>query len=244
LSFRIVCALPFVFAASAASAAVQHSRAVPPESPAVHAGTVPASVRTVSAASRNTAVAVLAKDVTRSVTAPAKAARISAALPPASSADDQARAEVTSAQEVPTTQPAIPSSRMQAVEKVASVSPPPSRRDLDGDVRCVAQAVYHEARGESARGQRAVADVVMNRARSGRWGSGACAVVNAPRQFSNRWSWRAPQLGVAAWDQAISIARDAVAGAVGVSSRLMNFRAASMGAGGLGALRIGNHVFW
>lgn len=115
---------------------------------------------------------------------------------------------------------------------------------LDSSTKCVAMAIYHEARGEPIRGQRAVADVVMNRARSGRWGSNACSVVNAPSQFSNRWSWRSPVQGVAAWDRALEIARDAVSGAVGVSSRLMNFRAASMGAGSRSFMRLGNHVFW
>jgi len=119
-----------------------------------------------------------------------------------------------------------------------------ARSDIDSATRCVAMAVYHEARGEPVRGQRAVADVVVNRARSGRWGSGACSVVNAPRQFSNRWSWSAPVPGVASWDRAITIARDALSGVVGVSSRLMNFRAASMGAGSRSFLRLGNHVFW
>ena len=168
--------------------------------------------------------------------------KLSAAVPP-----EQVAPEMAAAATVSPTEQTIPVKTTEAVERVASSSPAPEarpvRRDLDGDVKCVAQAVFHEARGESVQGQRAVADVVMNRARSGRWGGSACAVVNAPSQFSNRWSWRAPQIGVEAWDRAVSIARDAVAGAVGVSSRLMNFRAARLG-GGVRALRIGNHVFW
>lgn len=120
----------------------------------------------------------------------------------------------------------------------------PALPDMNRDVRCVAMAIYHEARGEPLKGQKAVADVVMNRARSGKWGSGPCAVVDAPRQFSNRSSWSAPRAGVPAWDRAISIAKDAVNGAIHVSSRLLNFRAARMGAGGRSPLRIGAHIFW
>ncbi len=120
----------------------------------------------------------------------------------------------------------------------------PSLPDMNRDVRCVAMAVYHEARGESLKGQKAVADVVMNRTRSGKWGRNPCSVVDAPRQFSNRSSWSAPRAGVPAWDRAISIAKDAVSGAVHVSSRLLNFRAARMGAGGRSPLRIGAHIFW
>lgn len=115
---------------------------------------------------------------------------------------------------------------------------------LDRDTRCLAQAVFHESRGEPLRGQRAVADVVVNRARSGRWGSDVCSVVDAPSQFSGRWHWRMPQVGVPEWDRAIEIAHDALSGVVGVSARLMNFRAASMGAGGGSPMRIGRHMFW
>jgi N-acetylmuramoyl-L-alanine amidase len=168
--------------------------------------------------------------------------KLSAAVPP-----EQVPSEMPVVATVSPTEQTSPVKMTEAVERIASPSPAPEarplRRDMDGDVKCVAQAVFHEARGESVQGQRAVADVVMNRARSGRWGGSACAVVNAPSQFSNRWSWRAPQIGVEAWDRAVSIARDAVAGAIGVSSRLMNFRAARLG-GGVRALRIGNHVFW
>lgn len=120
----------------------------------------------------------------------------------------------------------------------------PALPDMNRDVRCVAMAIYHEARGESLKGQKAVADVVMNRTRSGKWGRNPCAVVDAPRQFSNRSSWSAPRAGVPAWDRAILIAKDAVNGAIHVSSRLMNFRAARMGAGGRSPLRIGAHIFW
>ena len=109
-------------------------------------------------------------------------------------------------------------------------------------VRCVAQAVYHEARGESYQGQQAVADVVANRARSGRWGD-HCGVVNAPKQFSGRSKWSAPKPGVPAWDRAIDIARRVVSGTVLVSSRYRNFRHVSMG-GPKGASVIGRHVFW
>lgn len=167
--------------------------------------------------------------------------RLSSAMPPELASSD-IRLAVVAVQAVP----AIQSVRAPATVERAAPAPAPrvGRADLDGDVRCVAQAVFHEARGESVQGQRAVADVVMNRARSGRWGGSACAVVNAPNQFSNRWSWRAPQIGVEQWDRAVSIARAAVSGAVSVSSHLMNFRAARMGGGGLRSLRIGNHVFW
>lgn len=42
---------------------------------------------------------------------------------------------------------------------------------------CLAQAIYHEARGESAAGQLAVANVIVNRARSERYPSSLCGVI-------------------------------------------------------------------
>lgn len=209
------------------------SRALPPE-----AAAGPAVVQKASFTPAGNASDLLGKPSGRVAGADAHqmtGGRFSQALPPAEVA----------VQAAPQPRPAPV--RVAKVESEETPAATPVRRqtaDLDGDVRCVAQAVYHEARGEPMRGQRAVADVVMNRARSGRWGKSACAVVNAPRQFSNRSSWRMPQIGLPDWDRAISIARDAVAGAVSVSSRLMNFRAAYMGAAGSSPVRIGGHVFW
>lgn len=47
----------------------------------------------------------------------------------------------------------------------------------DTERECLAQAIYHEARGESAFGQRAVANVIVNRARSDRYPSTLCGVI-------------------------------------------------------------------
>ena len=46
---------------------------------------------------------------------------------------------------------------------------------------CVAQAVYHEARGESDLGKRAVAHVVLNRVKQQH--KTPCEVLKQPRQF-------------------------------------------------------------
>jgi hypothetical protein len=42
---------------------------------------------------------------------------------------------------------------------------------------CLAQAIYHEARGESTTGQLAVANVIVNRARSGKFPDTLCGVI-------------------------------------------------------------------
>lgn len=48
---------------------------------------------------------------------------------------------------------------------------------LDDERRCLAQAMYYEARSEKVLGQLAVADVVMNRVESRRYPSTICGVV-------------------------------------------------------------------
>ena len=60
----------------------------------------------------------------------------------------------------------------------------PSKASDKVQATCLALAVYYESRGESIRGQRAVASVIVNRARSGRFPDTACGVVFQPKQFS------------------------------------------------------------
>lgn len=52
------------------------------------------------------------------------------------------------------------------------------------DAFCMAKNIYHEARGESYEGKLAVAQVTINRLKSGRWGDSVCSVVMSPYQFS------------------------------------------------------------
>ena len=56
--------------------------------------------------------------------------------------------------------------------------------ELSRDMRCLAQAVYFEARGEPLTGQLAVARVVINRAGSGLYPADYCSVVTQRAQFS------------------------------------------------------------
>ncbi len=55
----------------------------------------------------------------------------------------------------------------------------------EAERNCLAQAIYHEARGESAAGQLAVANVIVNRARSAKFPSTLCGVIyqNAEKGF-------------------------------------------------------------
>jgi spore germination cell wall hydrolase CwlJ-like protein len=54
----------------------------------------------------------------------------------------------------------------------------PAQQQIDARQQsCLAQAIYYEARGESQRGQIAVAEVIMNRVRSGYYPNSVCGVV-------------------------------------------------------------------
>jgi hypothetical protein len=73
---------------------------------------------------------------------------------------------------------------------------------------CLAKAVYFEARGETLEGQLAVAEVVLNRARSGRYPPSICGVVTQPAQFSFIRAGRFPAVDPSSdcWKKALAIA--------------------------------------
>lgn len=80
---------------------------------------------------------------------------------------------------------------------------------MDADMRCLAGAVYFEARGEPLSGQLAVAQVIINRTEDRRFPRSYCAVVAQPGQFSFMRGSRMPAVreGTNAWDRAVAIAR-------------------------------------
>jgi hypothetical protein len=55
---------------------------------------------------------------------------------------------------------------------------------MDKEQRCIADAIYHEARGESFEGMMAVANVIVNRMKSPLFPNTACGVVYQRKQFS------------------------------------------------------------
>lgn len=103
-------------------------------------------------------------------------------------------------------------------------------------VTCLALAVYYESRGESLRGQRAVASVVMNRVRSPRFPDTVCEVIFQRGQFSFVRPNLAPR--GPSWDRALEIAADYIERPTGDIPHL-NFTNSRS----LKGLRIGNHVF-
>lgn len=83
---------------------------------------------------------------------------------------------------------------------------------LSKEERCLASAVYFEAKGESLAGQLAVARVVLARANSGRFPSTLCGVVLQKGQFSfvRGASLPAVQMGSVDWRNAVAISNIAL----------------------------------
>ena len=85
--------------------------------------------------------------------------------------------------------------------------------------RCLANAIYFEARGEPVRGQMAVAQVVLNRVFSGYYPNSVCGVVyqNAQRHLRCQFTFACDGIPdritePAAWERARTIAADALDG--------------------------------
>ncbi len=87
------------------------------------------------------------------------------------------------------------------------------------EFRCMATAIYHEARGESIEGQVAVGQVIMNRVRSDYYPNTICGVV-----FQGQWNRNACQFSFACdgrtdapkegklWNVAIDVAKKVISG--------------------------------
>ncbi|MDY6944511.1 MAG: cell wall hydrolase [Pseudomonadota bacterium] len=145
-----------------------------------------------------------------------------------------------------------------------------SRSSLDGsridaarararDIRCLAENIYFEARGETLRGQYAVAEVTMNRLASPYFPATVCDVVHDTRWDTARkrlvahFSWTAFKLrlesGSPEWQQAMDVAtvvydghyEPIVPGALFYHATYVNpYWASSKRL----VARVGNHIFY
>lgn len=77
--------------------------------------------------------------------------------------------------------PAIPPSAESLEAMVAAMSHAEPESD---DLRCIATGVYFESANQALEGQLAVANVIINRAESGRFAPTPCAVLTQRGQFS------------------------------------------------------------
>jgi N-acetylmuramoyl-L-alanine amidase len=117
----------------------------------------------------------------------------------------------------------------------------------DEQLRCLAGAIYFEARGEPLSGQLAVAEVILNRANSGRFAKSACGVVTQPGQFSFVRGGRIPDVADnARWRTAVAVARVAMKDAWDSdAAKALYFNAGrSPNRGLVRVAAIGNHTFY
>ena len=86
--------------------------------------------------------------------------------------------------------------------------------ELSSEMRCLAGAIYFEAKGQTLPGQLAVGRVVVNRTKSGRFPDSYCGVVYQRSQFSFVRGSAMPAIrtGSRAWHQAVAIAQIADTG--------------------------------
>jgi spore germination cell wall hydrolase CwlJ-like protein len=128
-------------------------------------------------------------------------------------------------------------------EKVAATEA--NLADVDSQLKCLATAIYFEARSEPIEGQLAVAQVIRNRAASGRFPSSICGVVNQPSQFS--FSRRRAPENQMQWLRAVKVALIAMAdGWRQIVPDALYFHAARVSPGwSLRRIaRIGNNIFY
>ena len=118
----------------------------------------------------------------------------------------------------------------------------------DDALQCLAGAIYFESKGEPLTGQLAVAEVIINRAKSGRFPTDVCAVVKQRGQFSFVRGGQIPTINAGtAYRTAIAVAKVALADAwnspaekalyFNTADRRPSVRAVKVAS-------IGNHVFY
>ncbi len=119
----------------------------------------------------------------------------------------------------------------------------------DETQRCLAGAIYFESKGEPLAGQLAVANVIINRSKSGRFPADVCSVVKQRGQFSFVRGGQIPSIdeGRTAWRTALAVARVALDAAWdSPAPKALFFNTADRRPGGnlTKIAMIGNHVFY
>lgn len=123
--------------------------------------------------------------------------------------------------------------------------------------RCLSEALYYEARGEGARGEKAVAEVVFHRMGSGNYGDSICAVVyeGSDRKvcqfsFTCNGDLNRPREATA-WNEAEQLAAQILTGEVRLNNSTggaINYHAISVKPYWAPTLertaRIGKHIFY
>lgn len=110
---------------------------------------------------------------------------------------------------------ALPSDEDEADSLAELVAETELPTELSDELKCLAGAIYFEAKSETLAGQLAVGRVVIARAKSGRFPASYCGVVYQPSQFSFIRGGTMPAINTASrgWQNALRIARIAHEGA-------------------------------
>jgi spore germination cell wall hydrolase CwlJ-like protein len=140
-------------------------------------------------------------------------------------------------------------SDFSATSLAALVDAQGAPEELDGDMQCLAGAVYFESKGESLEGQLAVARVIINRAKSGRFADSLCGVIYQPSQFSfvRRGSMPPIRMESRSWRQAVAIAQIAMEDSWDSRAEgalFFHARRVSPGWGKTKLASIDNHIFY
>ena len=131
----------------------------------------------------------------------------------------------------------------------AAVAAQPMPETMASELRCLASAIYFEAKGEPLAGQLAVGNVIINRANSGRFRSGICAVVLQPGQFSFVRDGHIPAINGAsrAFRDAVAVAQLAMSNgwnSQAPDALFFHARHVSPGWRQARVAAIGNHIFY
>lgn len=123
-----------------------------------------------------------------------------------------AEGQVIHKQEGEIVQP-LPEAALQEDQDFATLSAAVDAHDdmdsaADRELACLATGVYYEAKGEPLAGQLAVADVILNRTKSGRFPKSVCSVLAQRGQFSFVRGGKIPTPpNNAQWRKALAVAQ-------------------------------------
>lgn len=160
---------------------------------------------------------------------------------------------VLTAPQVPAPTPVLPEAVATTAPRAsfASLSEAVAAQDgasVDEPIRCMAGAIYFESKGEPLAGQLAVAQVILNRSRSGRFAADVCGVVKQRGQFSFVRGGQIPTIdeGRLAYRTAIAVAKVAMAESWDAPApAALYFNGSRSGhSGGTRVATIGHHAFY
>jgi spore germination cell wall hydrolase CwlJ-like protein len=142
-------------------------------------------------------------------------------------------------------EPAAPAAAPTAPSPVSAADAAlPATAVADAELTCLTRVILYEAGAESRAGQLAVAQVVLNRMRSGRFPRTICGVINQRGQFSAIRSFQPARN--ARWNRVQGIARAALNGERTTVGNALFFHARHVPAfrGRVRVASLGGHIFY